>query len=68
MDVIPSFSRGILFINANQGLDFSKSCVVTQSLSKGVRWLAHILRQAQYDQRAQPLFLLLIGIINGSAY
>jgi len=27
---------GILAVNANQGLDNLKACVVTQSLSKGV--------------------------------
>jgi hypothetical protein len=29
---------------------------VTLSLSNGVRWLARILRQAQYDLRTQHLF------------
>ena len=47
--------KRLLFINnANQGLDFLKSCAVTLSLSKGVRWLAHILRfDSAQDRLAQ---------------
>ena len=45
-----------------KGWIISKRVVVTQSLSKGVRWPAHILRQALYDLRTQYLFLPLIRI------
>ena len=48
--------------DSNQEGNSPKACVVTQSLSKGVRWLAQIIRQAMYDLRTQYLFLPLFRI------
>jgi hypothetical protein len=51
----------------NQGLDKITQRDVTLSLSKGVRWLTHILRQAQYDC-ACDVSLSLSKTMGGSTY
>jgi len=57
-----------VFVNANAGLGKTTGCAVTLSLSKGVRWLAHLLRQAQYDLHThhiifQPLACIMIALL-----